>query len=197
MDDDFNHYDEWSEGDVIILPYIHGEVKSAANYGSEMDYWVLENSEAYGMSLFDNLPGEEVDSVINALRHDPVGFRSFEVEQGGVELVSVVDESFDDITVATFGDENGSAYRVRELEVEDVPEEIMDEMPTSFTDKLPFRKQEAYELTLTGLRQHGYNLDDLSSHRIDEAQQAMNEAVKLLESDYDSRAWGYRSKFGI
>jgi len=163
-----------------------------------MDHWVLEQSEIYGMSLFDNIPSEEVDPAIRRLRQEPVGFKSEDIDLEGIDMVTVVDESPDDITVATYDQNNGGAYRVRPVKVDDIPEDIIDEIPSSMLDIFPFRRQEAYELTVAQIEDHDYNLDKLSGDRIDEAQRATNEAKELLNSDnYDNRAWGYKSKFGI
>lgn len=180
---------------TVVIGVAEPYLREADQYGEEVDHWVLEEERPLRGSVFQMLEPGEVDKAVRSLRNDAVHFDRTHMEIEGREVVSVADADPEQITVATYADELGSAYRLREIEEDGVPEDVIELFPESRLDALPFRGEEFHELTYVEQDDHSYDLERLKGDRIDEAQRAINEINRRADEDYQDRAFGYTTGF--
>ena len=181
---------------AVVIGISEPYLREADQYGEEVDRWVLEEERPLRGSVFERLEPGEVDGGVRSLRNHTVTFEATPVEINGQELVSIADAGPEQITVATYGDELGGGYRLREIQEEEVPEDVRELFPESRLNALPFRGEEFHELTYVDHEDHSYDLDELTGEPIDQAQDAINTINRRADGDeYQDRAFGYTTGF--
>lgn len=161
-------------------------VKLCSGLGREADHWVLEQERPKEFSIIQRLEPNEVDEAVRSMRNFKVYFER-EIYGTRVKIAQIL---ADEVTIAKYGEEFGEAFRIREINRDQLSRDIEENFLDPLITILPGYREEFHEIFYVEDHAHEYDLTGLMESK-DQAFEALERIDKKIQnSGYAERGYG-------